>query len=158
MAHLVGTPRIASREDRQLGLDIKDFGPIAGASISLRPLTVFIGPNNSGKSYAARLLHSVVGTLAGLTTHAAGSDEVLSAYRRIVGRRYDRRSRRTILGAADSRAYKALIEEAMCDGLRRNVERNFASPAASLVRAGQERSTMTISGGCTSGRPRLRST
>ncbi len=32
---------------------VKDFGPIAEASIELKPLTVFIGPNNSGKSYLA---------------------------------------------------------------------------------------------------------
>ena len=41
-------------------MDIRDFGPIAKASISLKPLTIFCGPNNSGKSYAALLLHSIV--------------------------------------------------------------------------------------------------
>jgi len=30
-------------------LDISDFGPIAGGRIALRPLTVLVGPNNSGK-------------------------------------------------------------------------------------------------------------
>lgn len=156
MAQLVGSSRVA-REDEALDLDIKNFGPIASASISLRPLTVFIGPNNSGKSYAARLLHSIVGTLTGLPMHAAASDGTMSACRRIVGKRYDGGSRQALLGAADSRqAAKSLIEGAFCDGLRRNMERNFESPAAGLVRAGQARSTVTISEGRTSGRPRLR--
>ena len=147
----------AAGEAESLDLDIKDFGPIASASISLRPLTIFIGPNNSGKSYAARLLHSVVGTFAGLPEHAAGSDRALAACRRIVGGRYDGRGQRALLSAADSqRACKAMIEEAFCGGLRRGIERNFASPAAGLVRAGRARSTVTISEGRTSGRPRLR--
>ena len=156
MARPVGGARAAG-EDGPLRLDIKDFGPIAGASISLRPLTVFIGPNNSGKSYAARLLHSVVGTLAGLPAHAAGSGRALSACQRIVGRRYDARRRQAVLGAADSqRAAKALIEAAFCEGLGRSMERNFESPAAGLVRAGRDRAAVTISGGRASGRPRLR--
>lgn len=32
---------------------VRDFGPIARAEVQLKPLTVFIGPNNSGKSYLA---------------------------------------------------------------------------------------------------------
>ena len=38
-------------------LDVKDFGPIARASVEMRPLTVFIGPSNTGKSYLAMLLY-----------------------------------------------------------------------------------------------------
>ena len=137
-------------------MDIRNFGPIARASVSLRPLTVFIGPNNSGKSYAARLLHSVVATLSRLPEHAAGSDGALLACRRIVGRRYDAKSRRARLGEADSqRAAKALIEAAFCEGLRHNLERNFESTAAGLVRAGQAQSTLAISEGRASTRPRL---
>jgi predicted ATPase len=45
------------RPDLKIG--IKDFGPIAEGEIELKPLTVFIGPNNSGKSYAAMLIHSI---------------------------------------------------------------------------------------------------
>ena len=38
-------------------LDVRDFGPIARASVEMRPLTVFIGPSNTGKSYLAMLLY-----------------------------------------------------------------------------------------------------
>ena len=44
-------------------LDVKDFGPIARASIDLRPLTVFIGPSNTGKSYLAILIYALHKTL-----------------------------------------------------------------------------------------------
>jgi len=42
-----------------LKLEIKDFGPISSGKIDLKPLTIFVGPNNSGKSYAALLIHSI---------------------------------------------------------------------------------------------------
>jgi len=50
------------RPDLKIG--IKDFGPIAEGEIELKPLTVFIGPNNSGKSYAAILIRSIFETHA----------------------------------------------------------------------------------------------
>ncbi len=42
-----------------LGLQVKDFGPIIEGDIRLRPLTIFIGPNNSGKSYLAVLAYAL---------------------------------------------------------------------------------------------------
>ena len=38
---------------------IENFGPIIKGEIELKPLTIFIGTNNSGKSYAAMLIHSL---------------------------------------------------------------------------------------------------
>ena len=40
-------------------LGVTDFGPIAKAEIDLRPLTVFIGPSNTGKSYLAILIYAL---------------------------------------------------------------------------------------------------
>ncbi len=47
------------RKKIELSIETKDFGPISGGKITLKPLTLFIGPNNSGKSYAAMLVHSI---------------------------------------------------------------------------------------------------
>ena len=38
-------------------LDVTDFGPVAKASVEFRPLTVFVGPSNTGKSYLAMLVY-----------------------------------------------------------------------------------------------------
>jgi predicted ATPase len=35
---------------------VKDFGPVAKADIELKPLTVLMGPNNTGKTYMSTLL------------------------------------------------------------------------------------------------------
>ena len=40
-------------------LEVTDFGPIVRARIELRPLTVFVGPGNTGKSYLATLIYAL---------------------------------------------------------------------------------------------------
>ncbi len=40
-------------------LEVTNFGPIAKARIDLRPLTVFVGPSNTGKSYLAVLIYAL---------------------------------------------------------------------------------------------------
>lgn len=48
---------VTSKES--LELEVNDFGPIVHAKIDLRPLTVFVGPSNTGKSYLATLIYSL---------------------------------------------------------------------------------------------------
>ena len=40
-------------------LAVQDFGPMAHANIQLRPLTVFVGPSNTGKTYLALLIYAL---------------------------------------------------------------------------------------------------
>lgn len=40
-------------------ISVEDFGPIAAAEIELRPLTILVGPSNTGKSYLAALLYAL---------------------------------------------------------------------------------------------------
>ena len=40
-------------------LEVSNFGPIVEAKIDLRPLTVFVGPSNTGKSYLAILIYAL---------------------------------------------------------------------------------------------------
>ena len=52
-------------------LSVTNFGPIEEAQLDLRPLTVFIGPSNTGKSYLAILiyaLHRYFGGRAGMSS------------------------------------------------------------------------------------------
>ena len=46
-------------EARPLELKVTNFGPIAKAEIKLRPMTVFVGPSNTGKSYLATLIYAL---------------------------------------------------------------------------------------------------
>lgn len=45
--------------ENNFNVDVKNFGPIAEANIELRPLTVFVGPSNVGKSYLAILVYAL---------------------------------------------------------------------------------------------------
>ena len=54
-------------------LDVEDFGPIVKASVDLRPLTVFIGPSNTGKSYLSILMYAL---------HQCFGDENVAPYGR----------------------------------------------------------------------------
>lgn len=44
---------------KDLELQVADFGPITEATVELRPLTVFIGPSNTGKSWLAMLIYAL---------------------------------------------------------------------------------------------------
>ena len=46
-------------QTNHLKLEVANFGPIAEASIELRPMTVFVGPSNTGKSYLATLIYAL---------------------------------------------------------------------------------------------------
>ena len=47
-------------------LEVSDFGPIVEAKLDLRPLTVFVGPGNTGKSYLAILIYALQRYFSGL--------------------------------------------------------------------------------------------
>ena len=42
-----------------LELTVTNLGPIAEANVELRPMTVFVGPSNTGKSYMAALIYAL---------------------------------------------------------------------------------------------------
>ena len=44
-------------------LEIENWGPVAKGNITFKPLTVFIGPNNTGKSYIAMLYYALIKAL-----------------------------------------------------------------------------------------------
>ncbi len=43
-----------------LEVEVSQFGPIERGRVELKPLTVFVGPNNSGKSYFSILLYALL--------------------------------------------------------------------------------------------------
>jgi len=48
------------RADVPLEIEVTNFGPISEGKFSLKPLTIFVGPNNAGKTFAATLAHSIL--------------------------------------------------------------------------------------------------
>ena len=56
-------------ERNNLELSVTNFGPIARAEIDLRPMTVFVGPSNTGKSYLAILIYALHKFFGGQMRH-----------------------------------------------------------------------------------------
>ncbi len=52
---------------------VRDFGPIAHADVDLKPLTVLIGSNNTGKSYLALVLYAISQAISGTHYHRFGA-------------------------------------------------------------------------------------
>ncbi len=48
-------------------ISVKNFGPIAEATIDLHPLTVFVGPSNTGKTYFSTLIYALHGIFDGFS-------------------------------------------------------------------------------------------
>ena len=46
-------------DNNPVKLHVENFGPIKEAEIDLRPLTIFIGPTNTGKSYLSKLIYAL---------------------------------------------------------------------------------------------------
>lgn len=42
-----------------LELEVSNFGPIVEAKVALRPMTLFVGPSNTGKSCMAVLIYAL---------------------------------------------------------------------------------------------------
>ena len=57
---------------------VKNFGPIAEANIDLSPLTVFVGPSNTGKTYFATLVYALHGVLEGFPRYPLLKHAILS--------------------------------------------------------------------------------
>ena len=55
----MATTSETKQDDSPMRLSVTNFGPIVEADIELRPLTVFVGPSNTGKSYLAILLYAL---------------------------------------------------------------------------------------------------
>jgi predicted ATPase len=53
--------RVAKRMGPALKISVTNIGPIRKADIEIAPLTVFIGPNNTGKSILATVAYSALG-------------------------------------------------------------------------------------------------
>ena len=50
----------------EIHIAVRDFGPISKGGIDLRPLTIFVGPSNTGKTWLAVLIYALHRVLSGL--------------------------------------------------------------------------------------------
>ena len=92
-------------------VSVKDFGPIIEGTVDLKPLTLFVGPSNAGKSYLAMLVYSLMQSF-----DTPLVDPLNYVYFTPEGRGL--RAARTLGGDIDEEVFKTINEWA------RNTERN----------------------------------
>lgn len=51
---------------RNVRVEVENFGPIRSGAVDLRPLTVFVGPSNTGKTYLATLIYALHRVFGGI--------------------------------------------------------------------------------------------
>lgn len=69
-------------------INVENFGPIKASCVDLRPLTVFVGPSNTGKTYLATLVYALHGAFNSLTHPSLlsplGSGKVMDILRHLM--------------------------------------------------------------------------
>lgn len=139
-------------ERRPLEVEVSNFGPISHGRFVVRPVTVFVGPNNSGKTHASALVHSILSAyrdagaegMAGIVRAHMGGREFRAALADMEG---------AISGAGSGRAAvpPRCAEVATSMALRHFearllhcIMRNFGAGMGDLVRAGCKSATVRI--------------
>ena len=72
-------------------ISVENMGPIVSGEIDLKPLTIFIGPSNTGKSYMATAIYALMKAFEGLASVRGMT--LRSRYRRLARRRTPSRLR-----------------------------------------------------------------
>ena len=54
-----GDGKAKTHNTPKVEISVRNFGPIAEADLDLRPLTVFVGPSNTGKTYLSVLIYAL---------------------------------------------------------------------------------------------------
>ncbi len=134
------------RKNLDLTIGIEDFGPISSGEITLKPLTVFIGPNNSGKSYAAMLIHSIFesyNALGSLYNIPISTDEFAELKEQLdnMGEGQELDIPEKFVKKLTKMALKHLNEEVLSD----KIIHSFGSPIDELVTIGKDSFTLKIS-------------
>jgi len=138
-----------------LNIDITNFGPVSKGSVKIRPLTIFVGPNNSGKSYVAMLIHSILtaenrtgdfGRPYGFAKPRifALHDLFQKEIQKIVKRNKGKESFE-IPTTITKKTFASIVRDQFSENLESAITGNFGAPACDLIRAKQRRASISVS-------------
>ena len=151
MRHLKSLDDSNLHEDRasqgavDLRLDLENFGPVRKGTVHLGPLTVLVGPNNSGKSYVAVLAHSILSASIPYATEVAGGaiTEKIDAH---LPQTENNAARKPISRRTLGKAYDAHTQR-FGEKVGEKLLYNFKSDLSELVRNGSDSTRIAVSNG-----------
>ena len=146
----IGVPENGRGEEHltpiNLNLTIRNFGPVEHGNIDIRPLTILIGPNNSGKSYVAMLLRSIITAQGRVATTRFRVRGATAACRAMLRKKYEQNEYKMAITRPESRKILGvLLDEEMGPALERQIVRDFGSDIRDLVRAGKNGASIEVS-------------
>lgn len=121
----------------------KDFGPLHKANPVLKPLTIFIGPNNSGKSYLSILTYSIFKVLKKYLrnyralTHIFPENE--HKWLQDVIKQSDEDKFIDLPPEIIREILHKIFDPLFGEKLKNEIEKSFASPIDQLVRIGKKK-------------------
>ena len=129
-----------------LSFTLRNFGPVAHGDISIKPLTVLIGPNNSGKSYVATLLRSILAAQSQVTGPRLGPNHAAAACRDMLQKKYKQNKYKMAVTKLESKKILGiLLDEDLGPALERQIVRDFGSNIRDLVRTGKNSASVEVS-------------
>ena len=123
-------------DDIHLDISVTNFGPIREGKIRIKPLTIFMGSNNSGKSYMAVLIHSILEGHRGIA-EAVSNAVTPKHISHIRQKSHDRQN-------AKSDITIPLDFESVGKTICENISKNFSAELSSLVKIGDNLCSMDI--------------
>ena len=129
-----------------LNLTIRDFGPVERGNIDIRPLTILIGPNNSGKSYVAMLLRSIMAAQSLVAAPRFRARGAAAACRDMLRKKYGRNEYKMAITRPEcKKILGVLLDEELGPALERQIAGDFGSDMRDLVRAGKGGASIEVS-------------
>ena len=118
-------------------MEIKNFGPVASGKISVKPMTVLTGPNNSGKSYVALLIHSVLNP-------PMRSSKFSPSLTKLARALLDSKERPSALERRMASDIPRHLVSGIVSDIYARIGRLFSHDSRSLVRTGSKKCTLKI--------------
>ena len=136
-------------------IDIENFGPISRGCINLKPLTIFVGPNNSGKSYAAMLIHSILsfeiqnnmldGPFGIENQNISRLHNLYDKDIQKVVKQNKGKESFSIPVIITKKIFTSIIQSIFSENLDHTITRNFGSPVNDLIQAKQKSAKISVS-------------
>ena len=128
-----------------LSLAVRNFGPVTRADINIRPLTILIGPNNSGKSYVATLLRSIFAAQSRVASARFEVRSASEACEEMLKKKYKQDKYKMVITKQESKKIlTALLDEEMAPTLEMQIARDFGSDMRHLVQTGKGSSSVEV--------------
>jgi predicted ATPase len=128
-------------------LYLNNFGPFEEAEVELKPLTVFIGRNSTGKSMLSYLLWALSSAEPLFYKVEAGWEPVVEIAERVVRRVKEGRIESEDLEEL-VKAYEKVLVDAVKHGLEERFRYVFGVELRELVRIGRDKAVIEVHGSC----------